>query len=139
MFKRPFWDPEVRDLFKRFYKDRVPPKDKPGYHLKDQAMVNAAWHLESHFGCGVCGGRTGLYDWEWNGRFDYPRVPKGLKISTEDSSAVTRDVKKVARFFGASLVGICRMDRRWLYSRAYLLTPEGGVIAENEIPEEYEL
>ncbi len=137
MFKRPFWDPEVRDLFQRFYKDKVSPKDKPGYRLKDQAVVNAAWHLESHFGCGVCGGRTGLYDWTWNGRFDFPRVPRGLKIDADDPAAVTRDMKRVARFFGASLVGVGRLDRRWLYSKAYLLTPEGGKVAENEIPEEY--
>jgi len=138
MFKRPFWDPEMRDLFQRFYRDKVPPKNKPGYRLKDQAMVNAAWHLESHFGCGVCGGRAGLYDWSWNGHFDFPRVPKGLKIPTDNPRMITRDVKKVAGFFGASLVGVCRLDRRWLYSKAYLLTPEGGKIAENEIPPEYE-
>jgi hypothetical protein len=29
---------------------------------------------------------------------------------------VSRKVKAVARFFGASLVGICELDRRWLYS-----------------------
>ncbi len=137
MFKRPFWDPAVKDLFERFYKAKTPPKEKPGYRLKDQAAVNAAWHLESHFGCGVCGGRSGLYAWTWNGRFDFPRVPRGKKMEIEDPVSITRDVKKMARFFGASLVGICRLDERWLYSKAYLLTPDGGVEAENEIPDSY--
>ena len=43
MFCRPFWDPAMLDLGKKFYMTEVPPKDKPGYRLHDQALVNAAW------------------------------------------------------------------------------------------------
>jgi len=135
MFKRPFWDPKMLELGQKFYEDRVKPKDKPGYRLQDQAMVNASWQLERAFAQGVRGGRKGMYAWDWDGDFAFPRAPSGLKISGADPVAITRHIKMVATFFGASLVGICELDRRWLYSAAYLITPEGGKVAENEIPE----
>lgn len=135
MFKRPLWDPKMLDLGQKFYVDRVKPKDKPGYRLQDQAMVNASWQLERAFAQGVRGGRKGVYAWDWNGKFVFPRAPSGLKISVADPAAITRHIKMVATFFGASLVGICELDRRWLYSAAYLITPEGGKVAENELPE----
>lgn len=135
MFKRPLWDPSMLDLGKKFYSDPVMPSDKPGYRLQDQAFTNASWHLESNFAQGFTGGRTGLYAWDWDGKFDYPRVPSGLKISEDDPIAVTRGVKRAAAFFGASLVGTCRLDRRWLYSSVYLITPDGGKSMPNEIPD----
>jgi len=138
MFKRPFWDPQMRDLGERFYRQPVRPKKKPGYRLQDQSMVNAAWRLENEFAQGVRGGRMGFYDWTWSGRYNYPRVPAGLKISESDPIEVSRDVKTAAAFFGASLVGICKLDRRWLYSPVYLITPAGGQMAENNIPDEFQ-
>jgi len=42
--------------------------------------------------------------------FEYPRVPPGLKIDTDDPAGVTRNLKKAATFFGAALVGVCRLD-----------------------------
>lgn len=136
MFKRPLWDPQMLDLGKRFYWGEVPPKDKPGYRLQDQALVNASWHLEEVFAQGIRGGRMGLYRWKWEGKMAYPRVPPGLKISTDDPVSLTREIKKAATFFGASLTGISRLDPRWLYSSAYLITPEGGQSVENRLPEE---
>jgi hypothetical protein len=63
MFCRPFWDEDQLELGKKFYMTEVPPKDKPGYELKDQATVNAAWHLENIFAQGAAGGRMGMYAW----------------------------------------------------------------------------
>jgi len=137
MFNRPLWEPKMRDLGKKFYKTEVAPREKAGYRLQDQAMVNAAWRLENTCAQGVFGGRTGLYAWDWDGKFDYPLVPPGLKINIDDPVKVTGEIKKAATFFGASLVGVCELDRRWLYSSAYLLTPEGAESVENELTEEY--
>jgi len=39
------------------------------------------------------------------------------QIDTSDSAEISRKIKIAARFFGASLVGICKLDRRWIYSR----------------------
>ena len=138
MFKRPFWDPEMVELGERFYFKEVRPQNKPGYRLYDQSMVNASWRLEREYALGVRTGRKGMYAWDWEGKFAYPHVPKGLKISVEDPAAVTQGVKKAAGFFGASLVGICELDRRWVYSPAYMILPEGGKPADNTIPESFQ-
>jgi len=137
MFKRPFWDSDVKDLGQKFYFTKVMPREKPGYTLEDKAFVNASWHLETRFAKGNRGGREGLYVWDWDGEvFMIPRVAPGLKITAVDPVKATREVKKVARFFGASLVGVCELDRRWLYSYAYYQFSDEPV-AKIEIPEEY--
>ncbi len=136
MFKRPLWDPEMLDLGKKFYFDRISPKDKPGYTLYDQALVNAAWRLEDDCAQGVRGGKMGLYAWDWPGKFSFPRVRRGLKVRVSDPHLMSRNIKKAATFFGASLVGICQVDRRWLYSPLYLITREGGKTVENDLPED---
>lgn len=92
MFCRPLWDEELLDLGKKFYMTEVPPKDKAGFRLKDQSMVNAAWHLENTFAQGVAGGRMGMYAWNWEHIYEYPRVPPGLKIDGDDPRTVTNDL-----------------------------------------------
>ncbi len=79
MFCRPLWDPAMLALGKKFYMTAVPPRDKPGYRLMDQALVNAAWHLENTFAQGVAGGRMGMYAWEWEQIFEYPTSASGTK------------------------------------------------------------
>ena len=137
MFKRPFWDPAMKELGKRFYYTPIMPGEKAGYRLSDMAATNAAWRLEREFALGVRGGRTGLYDWDWDGKFGYPRAQSGLKIKIADAQTNTRRIKRAAALFGASLAGVCELDRRWLYSPAYLLTPEGGKTDANKVPEEF--
>jgi hypothetical protein len=136
MFKRPFWDPQMLDLGKQFYQKPIMPTDEPGFQLHDHSVVNAAWRLENEFAQSVMGGRMGLYDWSWDGQFKFPRVPAGLKVSNKDPELITQRVKKAAAFFGASLVGICELDRRWLYSQAYNITLEGGEVKDIVIPDE---
>ena len=136
MFCRPLWDETKLDLGKKFYMTEAPPKDKPGYRLHDQALVNAAWHLENTFGQGVAGGRMGMYAWEWDRIYEYPMVPPGLKIDLNDPAGVTANLKRAATFFGASLVGVCKLDRRWIYSSAFPLRDQKST--PNELPEEYQ-
>jgi len=137
MFKRPFWDPAMKELGKRFYYTPIMPGEKAGYRLSDMAATNAAWRLEREFALGVRGGRTGFYAWDWDGKFGYPRAQSGLKIKIADAQTNTRRIKRAAALFGASLSGVCELDRRWLYSPAYLLTPDGGKIDANKVPEEF--
>lgn len=120
MFCRSRWDKQVLDIGEKFYMTEVPPKNRDGYQLKDQAVVNAAWHLENTFARGVSGGRSGMYAWEWESIFRYPRVPDGLRIDADDPKTITHGIKRVARFYGASLVGVCKLDREWVYPSVYL-------------------
>jgi reductive dehalogenase len=136
MFRRPFWDPEMLALGKKFYMTEVPPKNKPGFRLTDQALVNAAWHLENTCAQGVAGGRMGMYAWEWDRIFEYPRVPPGLKINTDNPVGVTRTLKKAATFFGAALAGVCQLDRRWVYSSIYSRREQTSLPVA--LPDEYQ-
>lgn len=125
-FKRPFWDPSMAEIRDRFYFSDVLPKKSPGYQLQDQSAVNASWLIDAEFAHGNNGGKYGLYNWEWNGCYDFPRVPRGFKTKGDDPGVFTSQVKQMARFFGASLCGICRLDSRWLYSSAYIGDKDGG-------------
>jgi reductive dehalogenase len=127
----------VADIKEQFYLATVMPRKQRGYGLTDFSLVNAAWRLEKEFAQGARGGRTGLYDWTWDGHFGFPRIPPGLTIGTSDPKQNTRLVKNAAKFFGASLTGVCLLDRRWLYSQAYHVTTEGGKEVENAIPDSF--
>ncbi|MBT6337722.1 MAG: reductive dehalogenase [Desulfobacula sp.] len=137
MFKRPHWDPTMQGLRERLHFIQPKPGKNPGYQLTDMSATNAAWRLEMEYARGIRGGRTGFYAWDWDGNFNYPRIAPGQKITTDEAEIITPKVKKAASLFGASLVGICELDRRWLYSHAYLITPEGGKVSSNIVPDEF--
>ncbi len=136
MFKRPMWDEKLLSLGQKFYFDKTVPKNKPGYELKDQAAVNAAWHLDNlcHH-AGAKGNGTHMYNWYWDGQFHFPRVPSGLKTDDTDPHSLTRQVKNAAGLFGAALTGVAKLDRRWLYASSYFISSKGGREQKNEIPE----
>lgn len=132
MFKRPRWDPSVQ-FGQKYYGLIMPREDKPGYTLLDMAFKNTAWWVELAFAQSVLGGKMGLLAWDAK-QWGDSRPPEGLKLSIDDPEKMTKIVKKVARFLGADLVGICKLDRRWVYSHSYhLRTTEHAPV---EIPEE---
>ena len=51
MFKRSVWDPTVKPLGDRFYREVVY-RDRPGYRKVDYALRNASWDLEWDYGQG---------------------------------------------------------------------------------------
>ena len=133
MFKRRRWDDSV-DWAARFDDVHMPKEDRPGSTLKDLFFANSAWWLELAFAKGVIGCKEGLYAWDAK-QWGETKPPKGLKLAADDPPEVTRIIKKEARFFGASLVGVCELDRRWIYSHSFnLITNEQSPI---EIPEDY--
>jgi len=62
-------------------------------------------------------------------------------IPVPDPARISEKVKKVARWFGADLVGICELNRLWIYSHWGEHTAKLSQIAKDgdplEIPEEY--
>lgn len=132
MFKRPRWDESVA-FGTEFYQGHMPREDKPGYTLKDLFFANTAWWLELGFARGILGGKEGLLAWDAK-QWGETKPPKGLKLTVDDPAKMTKVIKKAARFFGASLVGICQLDKRWVYSHSFhMVTKEREPI---EIPEE---
>ncbi len=138
MFKRPLWDETVAGLGKAFYGRWEPQEDRPGYGLVDQAFKNASYYVDLAFAHGMFGGRWGLYAWDskpWGENIQ----PKGVRWEPGDLGRASRVIKKAARFYGASLVGICELDRRWLYSRHYYpkLSGFSEPVEPVEIPPEF--
>ncbi|MFC2002869.1 reductive dehalogenase [Chloroflexota bacterium] len=122
--KRSTWDPAMRDMAKPYYarfEGLDMPKEKEGYTLKELALEMASWHIALDFGSGQFTGGEGLEAWEaWPvGRTDTTRMPKELKLEVDSPAEAAKVIKKAAKLFGASLVGICLLDRRWLYSHSY--------------------
>lgn len=122
-WKRATWDPvmlEAGRAYYRKYDGRLVPQEKDGFTLKEMALEMAAWHVALDFSSGQFVGGEGLEAWEARpvGRTDTTRMPKGLKLEA-DTAQMTRIIKKAAKLYGASLVGVCGLDRRWLYSHSY--------------------
>ena len=133
MFKRPRWDPDMAEVAKEIF-GYVYPKEKYGHTLKDIAFKNAAWHIETGFAHGNVTQDTGMYAWNQK-LIGVSRVPEGLKLQVDDPANISKDVKKVATTFGASLVGICEVDWRWIYSHSFHFATKEH--KELELPEEY--
>ena len=124
MFSRPR-DPEkssteILEMGKKHYGVRSF-KDDEGYTLLDWAFSMGSWYLERWWGFGNIVGNEGLYEW-------YPdltdiaakdRIPPGEKWHVSDPAQMTRIVKKAAIYMGASSVGVCKVDRRWIYSHRF--------------------
>ncbi len=118
IFSRAFWDETVRnessDAF--FESHRVQPAGKraPGFGQKDFALRNAAWALSDTFSNRGAdqGNREGFQSWMENDSL----VAKE-KLAIDDIENFTKEFKRIAKLFGADLVGITPIDNRWHYSK----------------------
>ena len=117
MFKRSLWDEKMMPYGMRFYKE-VKFQEKVGYRKMDFAFRNASWNLEWGAAWGNSRSNSGLYAWEGlNDRIKH-HVETGEPVK-ESPKEMSRHVKKVAKTFGADLVGICRVHPNWVYSHEY--------------------
>jgi len=117
MFKRPVWDEKVRKMGEQFY-ENILFRDKVGYRKEDFAFRNAAWSVERSVGMGNVRSNSGLYSWDGVPTQIKRLVDKAGKIGISPEEA-SRMVKTVARFVGADLVGICKVEPNWIYSHEY--------------------
>jgi reductive dehalogenase len=117
MFKRSLWDEEMLPHGTRFYRE-VKFRDKVGYRKIDYAFRNASWNLEWEAGWGNSRSNSGLFSWEGvNDRIKH-YVESGDPVN-ESPEEMSRHIKKVAKIFGADLVGICRVHPNWVYSHEF--------------------
>lgn len=136
LYKRSWWDPEMKAIYEKVYQERIAPREKAGWTLPEIALGEGAWYLERAFGHGNVIGQHGPFAWEEKpSEYGFGRIAEGLKIDIDDPEKMNRDIKNVARYFGADLVGVCELDRRWVYSHSYnRYTKEYEPL---EVPEEY--
>jgi len=87
--------------------------DEVGFRLQDYALYNAALSVSAATGSGLGNRDTGLYKWSTLGASKMPYNVLKLYQGPDETAAM---VKKAARSLGASLVGLCKLDKRWVYA-----------------------
>jgi epoxyqueuosine reductase len=133
---RPHWDPSLRDLVSLQGKTQLRKMEAkiPGFGLEDFALAAAGQLVASSFGTDINIPNAGLKSWQpipVSRAFTFP----DMKPAVADVPAMTHKIKRVARYFGADLVGIAKLDLRWVYSHHYI--PETGESRPVEIGESY--
>jgi len=107
IFARVQYDPSFQFYHKTEFSgaELMISKDLPGYGRFEHELCVAAWKL---YDSRQSIQRPGI-------GLDPNATEIGVK-RTSDSNTLTQMVKRAARFFGAELVGIAPLNRKWLYS-----------------------
>ena len=128
IFSRVVWDKTCIG-YGRFTEERMLERlaqRKPGYSRLDYALHAASWTVDETY--------KGAFSWEKLAGVGVDRrEPPGertgsqlaslKKYKVKASARMSMQTKKVAKFFGASLVGICKPDQRWIYSHTRTGSP----------------
>ena len=134
VFSRAFWDDTIKSPnsmgFFESYRMKAAPRRGEGFAQKDFALRNAAWAVSDMIS------ERGSAEGKREG-FQAP-----LEVATEvfeeqleisDPNEFTIELKRIAKLFGADLVGICEHDERWLYTTR--VDTRDFSEAPNELPE----
>ena len=122
IFERVTSDPSWKG-YMQMYDEKVPSiveEGRPGYSRVDFALDYASWIVHDAFEGGVSHSKIKLYR--------NPACTVGVdwaktKHTFDNLRQASAYAKRAARFFGATLVGICRLNENWLYAEADI--PEG--------------
>jgi len=115
MFCRYLWDKDLKIYQNNFADDMLKniKEDNEGYTHFDYAFSKASWTVYNRF----------PFAFSWEGDTSFEEDWYGYKLREEkyqirDLAEFTAKVKKVARFYGASLVGITKINEKWIYKNA---------------------
>jgi len=88
-----------------------------GFTQVEQALREASWYIERCFGMAAAGlTNRGLYS--WSSQDPASKQYEGRRVKMPPGEASLK-IKYAAKLFGADLVGICELNRNWLYSKIY--------------------
>jgi len=111
IFSRVLWDETCTCYGHRIEENTgdILKERKPGYSRVDVAFQSASWTVYDTY--------KGAFSWN---QLRPPQQKPDLDVlpryEVDDYRVMAQQVKRVARFFGASLVGITRVDERWVYT-----------------------
>jgi len=134
VFSRILWDREYQEQLKNVAPQKR--RESASETLEGSALLAGSIYVDDTAGSlhpnyhgysGHVRDIDGLYGW------DDPLNPEPYPAS--DPVEMSERIKRVARFYGADLVGICELDRRWVYSHYF--DRETGAYGELEIPYKY--
>ena len=114
VFERVIWDSSWEG-YMRMYDERVLDiiaEGKPGYSRFDFALAYASWTVHDAF--------EGGFSWKKIKPYRTPVATIGIdwtsmRYDVEDPSEMSAYLKGAANLLGASLLGICKLNRSWLY------------------------
>ena len=109
VFARVGWDEEAAFYGRGIFDEalEVLARNEPGYSRVAFARALAAWTVSDHF--------QGAYAWTQLGEPNSIMAQVG-RHPVSCPTEMSQQVKAAARTYGADLVGICELDRRWVYS-----------------------
>lgn len=115
IFERVTRDPSWEG-YMRMYDERVlniVEEGKPGYSRVDFALAYASWIVHDAF--------EGGFSWTKIKTYRTPADTIGIdwtktKYEVDDPRKMSAYIKRAARLFGASLVGVCKLNRDWVYA-----------------------
>ncbi|MEZ4711058.1 MAG: reductive dehalogenase [Caldilineaceae bacterium] len=121
VFRRSWWDERIRSekaqLFYATYREPLKSWRKAeGFTQKDYALRNAAWHVSDIF--------TELKEDEdrregFSDEFTLYRDVSKNRLDVGTPAEAAAEIKRVAKGFGADLVGITSYDARWMYVQKF--------------------
>ncbi|MEM7538321.1 MAG: reductive dehalogenase [Chloroflexota bacterium] len=117
VFRRSWWDETIRSakskLFYATYREPLKTwRRADGFTQKDYALRNAAWHVSDIF--------TELKEEQdrregFSDEFTLYRDVAEHKLDVGTPEEAATEIKRVAKGFGADLVGVTAYDERWMY------------------------
>lgn len=116
MIYRRLWDKSLPTYGKMFdvnIEKHIKSK-KEGYSRIDFALVAAGWTLYEKFPFAFAWNRKTQYI----GDYGISWMKSQYKI--KDPKTITEQIKKAAKFYGASLVGITDINHKWLYKTGFV-------------------
>ena len=122
IYCRSEWDPEIQSekataFFKGHFMPFARARHADGFDQRDYALRNATWHVTN-----VIRDLRRASDDRKEGFFDLFTAheegwPEPFPFASPEDA--TENIRKVARFVGADLFGVCAYDERWVYASKY--------------------
>ena len=114
---RPVWDKSIRTFTRKSPATRTKKikGDRDSYRLEDYSLFLAGGVSTFRMGNNINVANRGVTSWETLGN----KLPPDIDRWEGTPEAATKMVKRVARYFGADMVGIAPADQRWFFSHAY--------------------
>jgi reductive dehalogenase len=116
IFARVMNDPNFRDYQIGVYshQDAIIQQNRPGYSKIDAALSSSSWTVYDHF--------REAFSWTKltaspEAKFDAELAqPEISEVPIQDPRKMTQIIKQVAKAHGAAVVGVCKLNRDWIYS-----------------------
>ena len=127
MIYRRLWDkslPTFGKMFEYNINNHIN-SGEDGYSRIDFALVAAGWTVYENFPFAFSWNRKELIDIGYG--VDWMRE----KFPIQDISSFTKKIKKAAKFYGASLVGIADVNEKWVYKTGFV-RPESTSEADSK-------